>query len=241
MIYLVIGRRKRGKTTLAYYMASRCAQRVIFDPRGMLRGNAAAGVALSMSSFREGFAQLQARELDELVYTPADEDFHAAFSYFCRCCKAWIVTDAQRPLGIVIDELGFVDATDPALLWMLRCSEPECVHLVVTCHRPKDITTDMRAIADRWCIFQCRQEHDLAVLADRCAPEVADAVAALDGRAFVLWDDAIARMTAYPHAAVWYVPLSNPGHARPLRDAIDDRRARADGPAIALDAAVPVE
>ena len=41
MIFLSIGRREQGKTTLAYYFASRRPTRVIFDPRKQFSGVAA--------------------------------------------------------------------------------------------------------------------------------------------------------------------------------------------------------
>ena len=207
MIHLVIGRRRRGKTTLAYYMGSKCPQLVVFDPRGMIRAKADAVIAQEMTGFQEGFRRLQSQELRELVYTPADDNFHAAFRYFCRCIKSWIVTDSHRPLGVMIDELAFIDPKEPAFLWMLRCCEPEVFHIFVTCHRPKDVTTDMRAIADRWFLFQCRQEHDLAVIEDRCSEAVAQAVTRLDHREFVLWDDDKAEMVTFRNPRPWHVEL----------------------------------
>jgi len=207
MIHLVIGRRKRGKTTLAYYMARNCPQRVIFDPRGMIRAAPEARVVTTMRGFQEGFRALSAAELTELVYTPADDSFPSAFRYFCACVKTWIVADSHRPLAVMIDELAFVNPTEPALLWMLRCSEPDVFHIFVTCHRPKDVPTDMRAIADRWFLFQCRQEHDLEVIEDRCSAAVAAAITRLEEREFVLWDDDTATMKVFRNAKPWHVPL----------------------------------
>lgn len=214
MIHLVIGRRQRGKTTLAYYMASKCGQRVIFDPRGMIRAVADAVIATNMRAFKAGFERLQAGEIRELIYTPSDDNFQKAFSYFCRCVKAFIVAEPGRPLGVVIDELAFVNPSEPAFLWMLRCSDPRVFHIFVTCHRPKDVSTDMRAIADRWLLFQCRQEHDLAVIEDRCSLAVRNAVQRVEGREFVMWDDDKATMTIYKHAEPWHVEL-RPGHVNP--------------------------
>jgi len=222
MIHLVIGRRRRGKTTLAYYMASRCPQLVVFDPRGMIRAKADAGVATTKSTFKAGFEQLQAGDLRELIYTPADEDFQKAFQYFCRCIKAWIIGEPNRPLAVVVDELAFVNASEPAFLWMLRCSQPEVFHIFVTCHRPKDVTVDMRAIADRWFLFQCRQEHDLSVIEDRCTPAVAAAVTRLEGREFVMWDDDKAEMKTFKHAEPWRVELKPTGPARAEPIELDD-------------------
>ena len=207
MIRLIIGRRQRGKTTLAYYMAAKCPQRVIFDPRGMIRAKPDTGVATTMRTFKTGFEQLQAGELRELIYTPSDDNFQKAFQYFCRCIKTWIVAEPNRPLAVVIDELAFVNPNEPAFLWMLRCSEPKVFHIFVTCHRPKDVSTDMRAIADQWFLFQCRQEHDLSVIEDRCSAGVANAVQRLEGREFILWDDDKATMTIFKKSEPWHVDL----------------------------------
>lgn len=207
MIRLIIGRRQRGKTTLGYYMAAKCPQLVIFDPRGMIRSQADAGIATTTTTFRQGFEQLQTNDLRELIYTPADDDFHKAFSYFCRCVKAWIIAEPSRPLAVMIDELSFVNTGDSAFSWILRCSDPAVVHVFVTCHRPKDVSTDMRAIADQWFLFQCRQEHDLDVIEERCSPETARAVQKLEGREFVMWDDDKATLTLFKNSGPWKVDL----------------------------------
>lgn len=222
MIYLDIGRREQGKTTLGYYMVQRVTQRAIFDPRAMIRpGGARSVVVRADIELAPAFDALQDREIDEIIYTPPG-NVQDGFALFSSELYAWVAGMPARPLGILVDEAGFVNLEIDHFLWVLRCSRRDVVMIVVTCHRPIDISTSIRAIADTWLLFPMRQEHDLRIIEQRCSPAVARQLEKLKPRQFVLWDDARAEWKLYGDPTRWYVRLADPvastDAASPLSD-----------------------
>jgi hypothetical protein len=206
MITLSIGRRRRGKTTLVVYMARKVPARMVFDPRGLV-GGPGSFLVTRAADLPESMDRLYAGEIAEVVFTPADDNFQGAFRAFADAGRQWVQGAPLKPLAIVVDEISFVSLDEPAFQWVLRCSDPAIVHVLLTCHRPMDVPVGIRAIADYWCLFQARQEHDIKVIDERCSPAVARAVRGLEGRAWVLWDEGRAAAATYADPKVWYVPL----------------------------------
>lgn len=204
MIFLVIGRREQGKTTLTYHMALKMPQRVIFDPRGVLRRGT---VSRTVDEFRAGMAALELHEIDELSYTPRG-DSKAGFVVFSQAIAEWVEQHPRRALAVVVDEIAFADVTCEAFQWVARCCQREHLHIFVTCHRPSDIDTSLRAISDHWLIFPCRQEHDLEVIRKRCNVDVMDEVQRLERRHFVHWDDSAGTYTIVRRPEAWHVQLN---------------------------------
>lgn len=205
MIYLIIGRRKRGKTTLGYYMARKGnAPRVIFDPRGMIRpGLPRSHRATSTAALELGMLALADYEIDEVIYCPGDESLVRPFQMFCTELRRWVDEPATsgRPLNVLIDELSWIDYSqrdNATLRRVLRSCEPEIFNVFITCHRPVDVPVNTRSIADYWAIFHCVQEHDLSVIKERCGDDAAARVSRLTARSFVLFDDAESIATEYP-------------------------------------------
>ncbi len=54
MIFLSIGRREQGKTTLAYYFAKKRPTRIIFDPRKAFAGNSQPDATVPGNRFMDG-------------------------------------------------------------------------------------------------------------------------------------------------------------------------------------------
>lgn len=203
MIYLNLGRREVGKTTLAYYLISKLRTRVIFDPRGLFP---ATGRATTENGIAKGFYELNKGTTQELVITP-DADVQGSFDQTCAYVKEWLRA-GRSDIGFVVDELRFIPEKDGAdLNWILRCATRDSVAVVFTAHRPSDVSTDIRAISDVWCIFQMTQEHDLKAIAERCSPNVAQQVARLPARHFISWNDAAGRMSVHTHPERWHIPL----------------------------------
>jgi hypothetical protein len=205
MIYLNLGRREVGKTTLGLYLISKSSRRVVFDPRGLVpTGRIRAGTPEEI----DRWFRLEPRPVpDEVVVTPEGdvrESFEMACLWVKECLKA-----GETDLAFLIDELRFVPDPDTVndLNWILRCATRESVVVVFTAHRPADVSTDIRSISDVWCVFHMTQEHDLKVIAERCSPAVAQRVARLAPRHFIAWNDAVGKMTAHTHPDRWFVPL----------------------------------
>jgi len=219
VIWLVLGRRQLGKTTLAYSMALKCANRIILDPRGLIRGTGGVRVG-QRAQFDQAIEMLHAKELREIIVTP-EGDLDRMFSATAVAVKAWNrdhATSARddKRLMWLIDEARFFDkslAKSEAFKFLLRASERDLVHIVLTAHRPADIPTDVRAISDHWIMFRTTQEHDLKVIDDRCGPKVRDLVANLNPHEFVQWDDAGGTVRAFREPARWFVALDQ-GHGQ---------------------------
>jgi hypothetical protein len=81
------------------------------------------------------------------------------------------------------------------------------VNAILTCHRPVDISVDIRAIADYWCIFQTTQEHDLQIVSQRCGDECADAVQKLRDKQFLLWNDGDGTYVIKSDSTAWFVEI----------------------------------
>lgn len=204
MIYLDVGRREQGKTTLAWSMVRRLPIRFVFDPRGMIGGE---GRCESRQQVYDRMREIQAGTAQQLIYTPKEE-IGAGFEIFAsRIRKA--TKECPHPMGILIDEAAFIDTGRcEDLQWVLRCASRQRVHIVFTAHRPADISTRVRAIADYWLLFPMRQEHDLNVIDERCGDHVVRIVQSLKERQFVNWDDTKGTFTVHKQPEKWYVPLN---------------------------------
>lgn len=207
MIYLNLGRREVGKTTLACYVVSKAVTRVIFDPRGLYPSDARAYTSDDIANWFIGAMRPDAPASSrELVITP-DGDVQECFDTACAYVKAWL-RSGRTDIAFLIDELRFIKNTDgPDLNWVLRCATRASVVVVFTAHRPADVAPDIRAISDVWCIFQMTQEHDLKVITERCSPSVSAMVSRLKPRHFIAWNDALGTMQSHTHPERWYMPL----------------------------------
>jgi len=212
MIYLAIGKRGQGKTTLAVYLTRKAAKRFIFDPREMIAPSTD-GVVVKGSStvIMQAADQVISGDnggaLKEIVVRPS-LDVQSAFNALCNELYQWLKDDPNARFTLLIDEIRFIkDLQTPHFEWLLRCSQPDRVHIILTCHRPADIPTDFRAIADNWLIFRVTQEHDIRVLRER-SEQAANIARRLGPREFVYWDDAAAEHHVYRRADRWFVPLA---------------------------------
>jgi hypothetical protein len=208
------GRRSQGKTTLAVYSLDKLDRRAVLDPRSLIRRPGAI-VLRSATRLAEAFDALAAGEVDEIVYSPS-ENHRAAFEAFAAELKRWILENPDLELGVLIDEASFYAVLDPrappsqreTFAYVLKACDLERFHLVITCHRPADLAPDIRALMNRWCLFRTTQEHDLAVIKERCTAAVVAVVTTLADREFVAWndDDASAEVNRAPF--VWYSDLA---------------------------------
>lgn len=219
MIYLALGRRQLGKTTLVYSMARKCPARIVLDPRGLIHSD---GLRVSRIAELDSAVEAIADERDplsEVLITP-DSNPQSMFDQASRHVKSWAqdfqhAPRATRRLMFVVDEARFFDLRESsAFEYVLRAAPPDLIHVAITAHRPTDIPTDIRAISDHWLMFRCTQEHDLKVIEERCTEAVRNSVAKLNPHEFIDWDDATATAKPYRNPAAWYVPLQSSGPAQ---------------------------
>ncbi len=202
MITLSLGRREQGKTTLAYFVALKMPTRVVFDPRKQFK--------TSQTISLDGMGLYE--ELDskaEVIVQPVF-GVQEVFRQTCDEVMQWITDNPGEPVALLVDEARFVDT--PSFIpdsfdFLMRCTSREDMNIIMTAHRPVDISVDIRAIADFWAIFHTTQEHDLKVIAERCGNEVADIVAALPPRHVVMWDDSTGTYNVYREPDKWFADI----------------------------------
>jgi len=220
VIYLLIGRRERGKTTLAYSMARKVQKRVIIDARRMIKRVDVEHVYRRSEIHPALHDLVTDRAVNEVVYQPIDDDLDHAFEGFITAVKHRVISSPDVPLAIMIDEASFYNLEDSRFQWLAKCTQRDRVHILITAHRPADIPTSVRAIADHWCIFATTQEHDLKTIEQRAgSPRVPDAVRRLKDRDYVHWDDSKGAMQTCTDPTGWYVAL-NTIETKPRADAI---------------------
>lgn len=215
MIYLVIGRRERGKTSLAVWMARRKARRAILDPRGMIHSPTADRIEVATDASDALVDMLDPvithdgePRRDEVIYSPSESDLDYAFLVWAESLKSAAREFPQREWAIVIDEASFFDLDTPAFQWLAKCTPRDRVHIFITAHRPQDVPTSIRSIADHWLVFAIRQEHDLKALRDRSAA-LASTAEKLQDRDFAWWNDANGELKINRQPQSWRLNLSS--------------------------------
>lgn len=211
MIYVVIGRRELGKTTLAYWMARRLKRRAIIDPRQMIKQRSIHVEYASHAALAdEALNAMMAGESEEVIYQPREDDIEEAFVQWTRSLKALVVAMPESELAIMVDEASFYRLETPTFQWLCKCSLRDYTHIIITAHQPKDIPTSIRAIADHWFVFYTTQETDLAKIAEK-SPEAAREARKLHDRGYVHWDDTRAKLSINNQASSWFVELRDRG------------------------------
>lgn len=203
MIYIITGKRELGKTTLARYIAAKRSPQIVIDPR------------------RDWPDGTTLRTYDALVALDAIERGQNAI-ITPRSADTWnelatgideYVEDKSRPLAIVFDEVAMYPQRLALFEFAFKCSDRRNVLIILTCHRPKDVSTDIRAILDYWLIFRTTMPHDLEAIADRTSEECARKVTTLEPRHFVTWDDTTHEedriVTVHRHPELWREPVPN--------------------------------
>lgn len=187
MVHSLVGRRHTGKTTLADYLAARTTYRLRFSPRNSLPHYADdvflstfAAESLSFTADRKSITVVPEIHVDE------------SFERTMRAFKAWYqaheagLLSTHKSISVLVDEARFGGVKDSESFdWILRCTDRETVHVLLTMHRPKDLHPDIRAIVDYWYVFFVMHPLDLDVLADECGEAVAALAPKLKEREFV--------------------------------------------------------
>jgi hypothetical protein len=205
MITLIIGRREVGKTTLALHESRKTPTRLLFDPRRQLN--------TSPAILRDEIGLYE--ELDNSTEIIVQPQFNVpqVFEAICNQLMDWIEDNPEEDVSFLVDEARFVQTFNfisQPFDWILRCSKRDKVHTILTVHRPVDVSVDIRAIADFWCIFQTTQEHDLKIIAERCSDQVASEARTLGAGQVIVWNDSRATWKKHTDRAAWYVPLKSP-------------------------------
>jgi hypothetical protein len=216
MIYLCIGRRELGKTTLAYRMCRNIGKRFILDARRMIiQSGAHVETATDAASAEDSmYAVVENSGIEESIYQPREAP-RVAFMEWTRVLRNLVIDYPRAEIAVLVDEASFYDLDDDAFQWIVKCAPRSKVHVIITAHQPKDIPTSIRSIADHWFVFYTTQQTDLDRI-DEKSPDAARLVRSLQGRDYVHWDDAKARLTVNRYSSNWFIALE--GVATDVRD-----------------------
>ena len=107
--------------------------------------------------------------------------------------------------GTIEGEAALIDDLK-AWSYVFRGSPRMRTTIVLTTHRPQDLPTHLRAVADVWCLFRTTQEHDLKVIEARCGADVARLVQDLKPYHFVSWNDAKGVLREHHTPETWFTP-----------------------------------
>ena len=196
MIYLIIGRRELGKTTLARYLGHARTPRLIVDPRAQWP---------AVDPYFDVDPETVLSDLEasaDVLIQP--NDLETAVDALAWPARQYITHQTTRELTITFDEAGLYKETlKGSWSWMMRCSPRTRTTIILTTHRPVDIPTDIRSVADIWCIFRTTQVHDLDAIAERCGDRVRALVQTLKPYEFVSWNDAKAEEQIHRNPKAW--------------------------------------
>lgn len=202
MIIQINGRRRQGKTTLAYRLAMKKPTRVIFDPRRMFNTTSV------VITDPVGLYDLMDTE-SEIIVQP-EGDLKDSFDIFSENFQDWTEDNPQEDCALIVDEVRFLDTPNRNYVHFdktLRFTESDRVQVYLTSHRPSDTEVGIRAITDYWVIFRTTQENDLKVVDQRCGPEVAEIVCTLPNKHYLVWDDGEARYRVESDPTKWFVDI----------------------------------
>ena len=188
MVTVIIGFTGQGKSTLACFISRRKDTRVIFDPRNQF--HTTADIIPDPSELYE----LMDERYEIVVQPGRGQELSESFDATCAVVADWIEDNPLEEICLVADEgrLIGLDSKSYSLNfdWILRSArEGSPIDVIITCHRPVDVSTNIRAIANRLVFFRVMLPNDLQIIEDQCGPDVAEQVNVLLDRQFVVWNN----------------------------------------------------
>lgn len=174
MLAVIVGRRRQGKSTLAYAIArSRRRSVIVFDPNDQFRALETLPDAAALPAWLETSGEASAARI--VPAPPVEEAWAAAADILDGGRWAW------GDYSLILDECSMLMSpagVDERLERYARTA-PADVGVFLTSHRPRDIAPLFRALATDWYVFQTTLDRDLEVLRANFGDTLADAVRTL--------------------------------------------------------------
>lgn len=207
MITVIIGFTGQGKTTLAAYVSRKCTTRVIFDPRVQFQGTS------DILPDSVGLYELLDDRYEIVVQPGRGEEVSQNFDETCSVVADWIEDNPGERICLLVDEARLVGLDSKSVSlnfdWILRSArEGSPIDVIITCHRPVDVSTNIRAISNRLVFFRVMLPNDIAVIEDQCGPQVAEQVGILLDKQYVVWNNSRQQWRKVDNPASWYVRIS---------------------------------
>lgn len=207
MITLIIGFTGQGKSTLAEYIARRSDTRVIIDPRSQFHTTDDI-----LPDANELYEMLDDR-YEVIVQPGRGRDVAGVFDQACSEVANWIEDNPRERICLVCDEARLLGLDSKSVSlnfdWILRSArEGSPIDVIVTCHRPVDVSTNIRAIANRIVLFRVMLSNDLTTIEEQCGEQVTEEVKKLLDREFVVWNNSRQQWRKNSRPETWYIKLS---------------------------------
>lgn len=203
MLAVIIGRRRQGKSTLAFSLAKSTKQTVIvFDPNDQY-GNIPAITVEQLPPF---MAEATPHSVVRIVPIDPVADWDAMAAELDGGGWRW------GEYTLILDECSMLMNThkiNPALERYARTS-PKDVNVILTTHRSVDVHTLFRSLASDWFVFHQHLDRDLETLADNMGVELAQTSATLaEYHVIHFWLDTggVPRWVVWDKPKQWYIDI----------------------------------
>ncbi len=198
------GRRGKGKTSLAYWLASGKREGVaVFDPT---RAFAIGIICSDRTSFE------YALDLDKSPVVFAVDDaairedaVESDFRDFVSALKL------RANIAVVIDESSYLQSPNwmaPALDDEIRCGRRRKHDLYLTQHRMADCNGLLLSLITDFNFFQTKHPRDLERIAEYCSPHVAGIVSELKDLEFLHYEVETGLFYVHEEPSFWRVSLA---------------------------------
>jgi hypothetical protein len=224
MVTVIIGFTGMGKSTLAYYISRRDATRVIFDPRGQFH------TTDDVIPDAAALYDLLDNRYEIIVRPGRGLSVEESFDATCRIVADWIEDNPHEDICLLVDEgrLVGLDSKTVSLHfdWIVRSArEGSPIDVIITCHRPVDVSTNIRAIANRLILFRVMLPNDLAAIEEQCGEEVALEVKKLLDREFITWNNSRQQWRKISDSTSWNISIESVVGSRQSSFAVSDSAA----------------
>lgn len=208
MIYLVFGRMRQGKSTLALFIARRCPTRVIYDPRNQFHSSTTV-----IRDVDENLA-LALDEKPEIIIKPGLEG-EEQLETVSQMVLDWTEDNPDEKICFLVDEANMVGLDSrpqekfPHFNWLLRSAGEDRINVVITSHRSVEVHPAIRSIANFVCMFRTTHPPDLKAIEDKCGYEFTEKLNTLTSEQVIIWDDNVGTYRLHSDRTFWYVPLNS--------------------------------
>lgn len=202
-IVSITGRRGKGKTSLAVFIACGSAKPVvIFDPTMAIEQGQIVHSVAEFESALEG-------EQSPIVFQPVsgpDADLAGQFAGFIEALRN------VRNIAIVIDESSYLQSPnrlDPALDDELRCGRRRQHDVYLTQHRMQDQNGLVLSLVTDFRFFQSKHPRDLEKIAEYASPQIAQLASELHDYEFLGYHVESGSFWIHMQPETWRLPSAS--------------------------------
>ncbi len=203
-IAIITGRRGKGKTSLAYFLAKTNGKGVaIFDPTQAFGIGAIAHDKTSFEYILDGELSPVVFQVDNVAFE--EEAVELALRDFVSALRH------IRDISVVIDETSYVQSPNycsPALDDEVRVGRRRRHDLYLTQHRMADCNGIVLDLVTEFYFFGTKSPKSLARIAEYCGDEVARLVSTLPEHDFLFYDVETGRFYVNNAPEFWRVEIA---------------------------------